>query len=118
MVRMGYTCYQPSMFTVIGVEILEGPSNFILVPPENEAVFSCNVGEGGLPSWRINGTLFARNAPYPAGHVLDGIYLNVTIPANGSEYICVIVFLNGTADESDPAFLYIAGKLQCVSSAA
>ena len=101
----------PCIFS-IGIEILDGPSDFILVPPETEAVFSCNVGDGGLPSWRINGTLFARTDQYPVGHVLDGMYLNVTMPVNGSEYICVIIFLNGTADESDPAFLYIAGKLK------
>ena len=34
------------------------------------------------------------------------------MPANGTEYVCVLTFLNGTADESDPVFLYIAGELQ------
>ena len=88
---------------------MEGPSDFIVIPPSTEAVFSCNLTEGGLPSWRINGSLFVRSAVYPAGHVLDGIYLNISIPVNGTEYICVLIFLNGTTTESDPAFLFIAG---------
>ncbi|XP_065892637.1 uncharacterized protein [Dysidea avara] len=91
-----------------GVEILEGPSDFIVIPPANEAVFTCNVSEGALPTWRINGIIYLRAQQYPTGHVLDGIHLNVTMPANGSEYICLIIFLNGTAVGSDPGFLLIA----------
>ena len=89
---------------------MDGPSDFIVIPPATEAVFSCNITEGGLPSWRINGSLFVRSAVFPAGHVLDGIYLNISMPANGSEYICVLIFLNGTAVETDPAFLFVAGE--------
>ena len=80
-----------------------------MVPPANEAVFSCNFSEGALPNWRINGTLFVRSAMFPAGHVLDGNNLNVTMPNNGTTYICVLIFLNGTAIESDLAVLFIAG---------
>jgi len=101
--------YKPSFFIVI--VILEGPSDFIVIPPANEAVFSCNLTEGALPVWRINGTLFVRNEVFPAGHVLDGFNLNVTMPVNGTPYGCVLFFLNGSASESEPAFLYIAGKM-------
>ena len=98
-----------NFFLSVGVEILEGPSDFIVIPPANEAVFTCNVSEGALPTWRINGIIYLRAQQYPTGHVLDGIHLNVTMPANGSEYICLIIFLNGTAVGSDPGFLLIAG---------
>jgi len=96
-------------FILKGVIILEGPSDFIVIPPATEAVFSCTLTEGALPSWRINGAFFSRIDPLPAGHALDRNDLNVTMPTNGSEYICVLTFLNGTSASSDPAFLYIAG---------
>ena len=119
-----YQFFYINVFLPIGIVILEGPSDFIVIPPATKAVFSCNLSEGALPAWTINGVFFARNNPYPTGHVLDGNNLNVTIPddgvivnlpANGSEYVCMLTFLNGSALASDPAFLYIAGMYICTA---
>ena len=92
-----------------GIKIIEGPSDVIT---KTTAVFFCNVTDPALPSWIINGRVYLRNEPYPAGHVLGDFNLTVTSGINGSNYICVITFANGSAIFSDPpAFLYYAGKL-------
>jgi len=115
--QMVQFCYI-KCFLILGARILEGPSNFIVIPPATEAVFSCILTEGALPSWRINGVFFLRSDLLPAGHILDGNNLNVSIPVNGTEYVCLITFLNGTVVGSDPALLYIAGMYMCLCTIA
>jgi len=99
------------VFLLSGAVIIEGPSNVILIPPETVAVFSCNITEGVLPAWVIDGDrLFPGIDQFPPGHVLDGSNLNVTMGVNGTEYRCFIT-LNNFPVDSDPAFLFIASKL-------
>ena len=90
------------------LKVLEEPSTVILFPPETVAVFTCNISNETLPSWRINGFYYFRNDTYPTGHVLGNLTLTVTMGGNGSEYNC---FVNSFGIQSDPAFLYYASKL-------
>jgi len=98
------------VFFLSGLEIIEGPSDVILIPPETVAVFSCNLSEGALPAWRIGGERFFRDDVYPPGHFLDGSNLYVNMSVNGTEYHCILLLPNGTAAESGPGFLFIASK--------
>ena len=49
---------------------------------------------------------------YLPGHNVTGSNITVSTPMNGTKYVCVIPLIppNPTV-MSDPAFLYIAGKL-------
>jgi len=108
------SCYLNDHFVFLlsGAEIIEGPSDVILIPPETVAVFSCNVTEGETLLWRIDNQRFLLSDPLPPGHVKDGSNLNVTMGVNGTQYNCFLIILSGgifTIDSS-PAFLFIAGK--------
>jgi len=97
------------VFLLSAAEIFEGPSDVILIPPENVAIFSCNVSGRELPLWRIGIQQVLSGDPLPAGHVKNSSNLIVTMGDNGTRYNCFLLD-GGRPIDSNSAFLYIAGK--------
>ena len=98
------------------LEFVISPSTVILFPGVTSAIFECLVNPSAIiPSWEVNtkryylDELFEGDLP---GHNVSGTNITVSIPMNGTEYVCVIPRTPPTPTVfSDPAFLYIAGKL-------
>lgn len=103
-------CFQFSL------EFLVSPTDVILFPGETTAVFECAIDTSiTANAWQVDGInyrldqLFDGDLP---GHNVTGRNITVSIPVNGTSYECVIpVTPPNPTIISDPAFLYIAGKL-------
>ena len=103
------------MYYLMFMRILEfviSPTTVILRPGEDSPVFACQLSSGGLPFWQVNGVRYTlaglSNGDLP-GHNASGDNITVSVPVNGTEYVCVIP--TNPIIMSQPAFLYIAGKL-------
>ena len=91
------------------------PSTVTLFPGDTSAVFACQLSSGIIPLWQVNGvsyTLTGLSNGELSGHSVSGTNIIVSVPMNGTEYVCVIPAVppNPTI-LSNPAFLYIAGEL-------
>ena len=92
--------------------IIEGPQTVIYFPGQGAIELVCNVTEGSVILWMVNGDSFSlstlRNGELP-NHTANGLNIVINVPTNNSEYICTAVtFLNDIS--SDPVFIYIAGR--------
>ena len=91
------------------LEFTISPTTVILFPGDTSAVFTCQFSTGALPSWEVNGityTIEQLSDGVLNGHSASGTNIVVSLPVNGTKYVCVIL-----SNRSDPAFLYIAGEL-------
>ena len=67
---------------------------------------------GAITVWSVNGSLFTLSSifngdlPY---HSINGTNLVINVPFNNTEYACHGATARSTI-QSEPAFLYIAGK--------
>ena len=99
------------------LEFVITPSTVILFPGDNGAVFACQTDPPVIISWEVNGTSYRPDelfigVPELPGHNASGTNITVSVPVNGTKYICVIPAVPPDPPAlSDPAFLYIAGKL-------
>ena len=94
--------------------IIEDPSSVIYLPGLTPLPIelTCNV-TGVVTAWRINGTsrgfIQLLNNQVP-GHSLEGVNIQVNIPVNNTEYICVFIDESNQTGSSDPAYIFIAGE--------
>ena len=92
------------------------PTDVILFPGEATAVFECVIDPSIVViSWQVDGIRYGLDELFDGdlpGHNATGTNITVSIPVNGTSYVCVVPRTppNPTII-SDPAFLYIAGKL-------
>ena len=98
------------------LEFIIAPSTVILFPGEISAQFLCLINPSVIPvSWEVNGRRYGLNEIFDGdlpGHNVSGSNLTVSSPMNGTKYVCVIPATPPALPTfSDPAFLYIAGKL-------
>ena len=98
--------------------IVEGPSDVIYFPNQGPVEVTCTISQGST-GWRLNGdriyTLTEIRNGSLTGHSLNGSNLVINTPINNTEYNCLSIRDDGNVI-SDPAFLYIAGRLsQCFS---
>jgi len=97
------------------LEFVISPTTVILYPGEGSAVFACQSSTDVIPLWQVNGvryTLARLSHGDLPGHNASGTNITVSIPVNGTEYVCVIHTVSpNTTIMSQSAFLYIAGKL-------
>ena len=95
------------------LEFVITPSTVILFPGDTSAVFACQLS-AGVPLWQVNGasyTLAGLSNGELSGHNVNGTNITVSVPVNGTKYVCVIPAVPPSPTTlSDPAFLYIAGK--------
>ena len=68
-----------------------------------------------LPLWQVNGTTYTlaglSNGEL-SGHNASGTNITVSVPVNGTKYVCVIPAAPpNPSTSSEPGYLYIAGKL-------
>ena len=93
------------------------PAGAILFPGDNSAVFACQANPPVAVLWEVDGMTFRLDEIFDGGlpgHNVSGTNITVSVPVNGTRYVCVIPGIppNPTI-MSDPAFLYIAGKVLC-----
>ena len=113
-----YICTYVYLYNYICIFYLEfvvSPTTVILFPGENSTVFLCKVNPSIIVvSWEVNGMSFRLDELVDGdlpGHNSSGSNITVSIPVNGTKYVCVIPATPPALPIlSDPAFLYIAGK--------
>ena len=101
------------------LEFVITPSTIVLFPGDTSTVLACQVNPNTtLPSWEVNGMnyrldeLFRGDLP---GHNVSGTNITVSMPVNGTKYICIIPAVPPNSPIlSNPAFLYIAGEVLCM----
>jgi len=93
--------------------VIQGPSDVIYFPGQGPVQLTCEISEGST-GWSVNDSSAASLGDIHdgdlEGHSLNGTSLVVDIPVNNTKYVCVSIRDAGNL-ESEPAFLYIAGKL-------
>ena len=98
------------------LEFVVSPTDVILFPGETSAEFECVIDPSViLISWEVDGIRYGLDQIFDGllpGHNATESNITVSVPVNGTSYVCVIPRTppNPTII-SDPAFLYIAGKL-------
>ena len=96
-------------------EFAVAPTTSILFPGDTNAVFYCVPNpSSAVIAWEIDGVRFGLDELIDGdlpGHNVSGKNITVSIPVNGTKYVCVIPVTPPTPSIlSDPAFLYIAGE--------
>ena len=92
------------------LEFTISPTTVILFPGDTSAMFTCQFSTGASPSWEVDGMIYTIKQltnGFLNGHNASGTNITVSEPMNGTKYVCVV-----PSNRSDPAFLYIAGKLR------
>ena len=100
------------------LEFVVSPTDVILFPGETSAVFECVIDSSThiiVNDWIVDGRNYRLDEIFDGrlpGHNVTGRNITVSIPVNGTSYACVIPRTPPIPTIiSDPAFLYIAGKL-------
>ena len=105
-------CTVLSSYISIGA-IIQGPSDVIYFPNQRPVELTCNISEGST-GWLVNNdriyTLTEIRSGDLTGHSINRTTLVVNVPTNNTKYNCVSIRDDGNII-SDPAFLYIAGRL-------
>ena len=105
-------CTVLSNYIYVGA-VIQGPSDVIYFPNQGPVELTCNISEGST-GWQLNNTriytLTEIRDGELTGHSLNGANLVVNVPTNNTQYNCMSIRDAGNII-SDPAFLYIAGKL-------
>ena len=114
-----YVCNYVCIFILEYLCVLEfvfPPSTVILFPGETSAIFECVINPSAIIiSWEVNTARYGLDELFKGhlpGHNVSGTNITVSVPMNGTKYVCVIPAVppNPTIS-SNPAFLYIASKL-------
>ena len=92
--------------------ILDGPETVIYFPGQEPIELTCNITNGPIALWIVNGTSYSLPDLVQGeleNHNASGINIVIKVPVNNTEYICSAT-TNQKEVESDPAFIFIAGK--------
>ena len=107
-------CTVLSNYISVGA-VIQGPSDVIYFPNQGPVELTCNISEGST-GWRVNNdriyTLTEIRYGELTGHSasINETNLVVNVPTNNTQYNCASIRDAGNII-SDPAFLYIAGRL-------
>ena len=98
--------------------VIEGPSNVTYLPGLTPLPIELTCNVTGFPLWRVNGTTYTltdlTSGALP-GHSRTGTNILVNSPMNNTEYVCISQTNNGD-DNSDPAYIIIAGEQSHVNA--
>ena len=99
------------LFLAVVTTVIEGPDVVIYRRNEAPVELVCNVTEGSILGWRVNGSTTAVIGDIARGlladHIVNGNNLVIINATNNTNYICVGTTTDGLVD-SDPVILYIA----------